>query len=70
MKLKSRVMTDKLDVQSPKRYMQRDVDWLAENGRKLKENIEQQQLVVLSKFQDKLTYIIAFASNPTQPIKR
>ena len=50
--------------------MQRDVDWLAENGRTLMENIKQQQLVVLSNFQDKLTYMIAVASKPTQPVKR
>ena len=50
--------------------MQRDVDCLAENGRTLIENIKQQQLVVLSKFQDKLTHRIAFAYKPIQHIKR
>ena len=32
--------------------------------------VKQESLVVLSKFQDKLTYRIAFASKPIQPIKR
>ena len=32
--------------------------------------VKQESLVVLSTFQDKLTYGIAFASKPVQPIKR